>query len=113
MFQKAFDRRKPLSAAGRLPCSTLYCSTCGKNTASTARRSLFAQLKVTLSEASRSVPYAEMGARLAMSEGAVNVAVHRLHQRYRELLRAEIAETVASVGEVQAAIRNLFAALSN
>ena len=34
-----------------------------------------------------------------MTEGAVKVAVHRLRQRYRELLRAEIAETVSrSVG---------------
>ena len=40
------------------------------------------------------IPREEIAARLEMSEGAVKVAVHRLRQRYRELLRAAIAETV-------------------
>ena len=73
----------------------------------------FEQLKLTLTEASRSVPYAEIAVRLGTSEGAVKVAVHRLRQRYRELLRAEIADTVASPGEIDDEIRNLFAALAN
>ena len=73
---------------------------------------LFEQLKITLTEASRSVPYAEIATRLAMSEGAVKVAVHRLRQRYRELLRAEIADTVASPAEVEEEIRALFSALA-
>jgi RNA polymerase sigma-70 factor (ECF subfamily) len=74
---------------------------------------LFEQLKVTLTEASRSVPYAEIATRLDLSEGAVKVAVHRLRQRYRELLRSEIAETVASPGEVEEEIRALFSALAS
>jgi RNA polymerase sigma-70 factor (ECF subfamily) len=73
----------------------------------------FEQLKPTLTEASRSVPYAEIATRLGASEGAVKVAVHRLRHRYRELLRAEIADTVASPGEIDDEIRNLFAALAN
>lgn len=73
---------------------------------------LFAQLKATLTEASRSVPYAEIAARLGLSEGAVKVAVHRLRGRYREVIRAEIAETVASSAEVEEEIRALFAALA-
>jgi RNA polymerase sigma-70 factor (ECF subfamily) len=73
----------------------------------------FEQLKQTLTEASRSVPYSEIAARLGISEGAVKVAVHRLRQRYRELLRAEIADTVAGADEVEDEIRNLFAALAN
>jgi RNA polymerase sigma-70 factor (ECF subfamily) len=40
------------------------------------------------------------------------VAVHRLRQCYRELLRAEIADTVASPAEIDDEIRNLFAALA-
>ena len=76
------------------------------------KEELFEQLKVTLTEASRSVPYAEVAARLNMSEGAVKVAVHRLRQRYRERLRAEIAQTVASPAEVEEEIRALFAALA-
>ena len=77
------------------------------------REKLFEQLKPALTESSRSVPYAEIAARLGTSEGAVKVAVHRLRQRYRELLRAEIGETVASAGEIDDEIRSLFAALAN
>jgi RNA polymerase sigma-70 factor (ECF subfamily) len=57
-------------------------------------------------------PYAEIGAALSMSEGAVKVAVHRLRDRYRELIRAEIVETVATPAEVEGELRHLLAALS-
>ena len=76
------------------------------------KEKLFEELKPTLTEASRSVRYAEIAARLGATEGAVKVAVHRLRQRYREVLRAEIADTVASPGEVEDELRSLFAALS-
>jgi RNA polymerase sigma-70 factor (ECF subfamily) len=76
------------------------------------KEKLFEQLKPTLTEASRSISYAEIATRLGSSEGAVKVAVHRLRQRYRELLRAEIADTVASPADVEDEIRNLFAALA-
>jgi len=76
------------------------------------KQNLFEQLKPTLTEASRSVAYAEIARRLDTTEGAVKVAVHRLRQRYREILRAEIAETVACPGEVEDELRNLFAALA-
>lgn len=74
------------------------------------KEKLFEQLKPTLTEASRSVAYAEIAKRLGMSEGAVKVAVHRLRRRYRELLRAEIADTVAGPEEVEEELRALFAA---
>lgn len=76
------------------------------------REKLFEQLKPTLTEASGTVRYAEIATRLGTSEGAVKVAVHRLRQRYREILRAEIAETVAGPGEVEDELKNLFAALA-
>ncbi len=71
----------------------------------------FEALKGTLAGERRSVPYGEIAARLEMSEGAVKVAVHRLRQRYRVLLRDEIAQTVTGPEEVEAEIRALFAAL--
>ena len=46
-----------------------------------------------------------------MTEGAVKVAVHRLRQKYRELLRAEIAQTVATQEDVDDELRFLLAAL--
>jgi RNA polymerase sigma-70 factor (ECF subfamily) len=73
----------------------------------------FNEMKSTLTEGSRTVSYAEIATRLGTSEGAVKVAVHRLRQRYRELLRAEIADTIANPAEIDDEIRNLFAALAN
>lgn len=76
------------------------------------KEKLFNQLKPTLTENSRTVGYAQIAERLGSTEGAIKVAVHRLRQRYRELLRAAIAETVATDAEVEDELRNLFAALS-
>jgi RNA polymerase sigma-70 factor (ECF subfamily) len=56
-------------------------------------------------------PRAEISARLNMSEGAVKVAVHRLRQRYRELLRASIAETVSNEADLDDEMRYLVAVL--
>ena len=51
-----------------------------------------------------------MAARLRRSEGAIKVAVHRLRHRYRELIRARIAETVG-VGDVEDELQHLVAVL--
>jgi hypothetical protein len=48
-----------------------------------------------------------------MSEGAVKVAVHRLRRRYRQLLREEVAQTVASPDEVEAEMRHLINVLAS
>jgi RNA polymerase sigma-70 factor (ECF subfamily) len=53
----------------------------------------------------------ETAAILGMTEGALKVAVHRLRQRYRELLRAEIAETLADPSEVDLEMHHLVEAL--
>jgi RNA polymerase sigma-70 factor (ECF subfamily) len=52
-----------------------------------------------------------IAARLGMSVGAVKVAVHRLRKRYRELLRAEIADTVDDPADIDLEMRDLVAAL--
>lgn len=71
----------------------------------------FQQLKNFLAgEAAAS--YAQVGQLLGMTEGAVKVAVHRLRRRYRELLRGEVAQTLAEPAEVDDEIRCLFDALS-
>jgi hypothetical protein len=54
----------------------------------------------------------EIAARvLGVSEAAAKVAAHRARRRYREILRAEIAETVAGPREVDDEIRHLRAAI--
>jgi len=60
----------------------------------------------------RGAAYEEIASRLGTTEGALKVAVHRLRDRYRALLRAEIAETVGSEAEVDEELRQLFSALS-
>lgn len=76
------------------------------------REHLFVGLKDTLSGGRSEIPYRDLGAQLGMSEGAVKVAAHRLRQRYRELLREEIANTVSGPEQVEEELRQLFAALS-
>jgi RNA polymerase sigma factor (sigma-70 family) len=80
---------------------------------SQGKTALFEALKATLTGERSSLPYSELGSKLGMSEGAVKVAVHRLRQRYREILREEIAHTVASPPEIDEEIRALFAALGS
>ena len=73
---------------------------------------LFDQLKVFLSADQPEGSYGEVAARTGLKEGTVKVAVHRLRRRYGELLRAEIAETVDELGEVEDEIRHLIGALA-
>lgn len=56
--------------------------------------------------------YAAVGARLGVGEGTARVAAHRLRQRYRELLRSAIADTVASAADIDDEIRRLFDVVS-
>ena len=56
--------------------------------------------------------YAATAASLAMSEGAVKTAVHRLRRRFRTQLRQDIAETVSEPGEIEEEIRYLIRVLS-
>lgn len=76
------------------------------------KQGLFDHLRMYLAAEPGSVPYSEVAARLDMTEGAARVAVHRLRKRCRELLRDEIAQTVAGAEQIDDEIRGLFAALS-
>ena len=56
--------------------------------------------------------YADIGRPLNLTEGAVKVAVHRLRKRFREVLRAEVAHTVARPEDIDDELRHLIAVLS-
>lgn len=58
-------------------------------------------------------PIAAVAAELEMTESAARMAVSRLRGRYAELLRNEIAETVASEETIDEEIRHLFAVFSD
>jgi RNA polymerase sigma-70 factor (ECF subfamily) len=72
---------------------------------------LFEQLKGFLAGEKGPEPYAQLAREFGMTEGAFKVAVHRVRRRYRELLRAEIAQTVDSPEEVDDELRHLFEAI--
>jgi RNA polymerase sigma factor (sigma-70 family) len=77
------------------------------------RGELFAVLHPCLVGDRSSQPYAELAPKLGVSEGTVKSSVHRLRQRYRQLLRDEIAQTVTKPGEVDEELRHLFAVLGS
>ena len=75
------------------------------------RTALFDRLKPALLGEDQAPSYAAVAGQLGMTKGAVKVAAHRLRGRYRELLRDEIAQTVADPSDVDDEIRDLFQAL--
>ena len=74
---------------------------------------LFEDLKGLISLDTATTSYDAIAARHGMTEGAVKAAAHRLRQKFREALRAAIAETVSSVEEIDDEIRNLFEVFQN
>ncbi len=79
--------------------------------AAAGKLALFERLKEFLTGAKGSQSYQQIADELAMTEGAIKVAVHRLRRRYRELLEEEIAQTVAGPEEVEDERRALLAAV--
>lgn len=57
--------------------------------------------------------YSELAMRSGQTEGALRVAAHRLRQRYRQLLRDTIAETVESPDDIDAELADLRRVLTN
>jgi RNA polymerase sigma-70 factor (ECF subfamily) len=76
------------------------------------KSNIFEALQVFLSGEKSEITYAELGAKLQMSEAAMKMAVMRLRRRYGELLRAEIAHTLSGHTTVEDELRHLRAALS-
>ncbi|APZ93626.1 RNA polymerase sigma factor [Fuerstiella marisgermanici] len=56
--------------------------------------------------------YAALAETMNSTEAAVKIAVHRLRTRYRDQIRSEIAQTVASPDDVEDEIRRLFEVLA-
>jgi RNA polymerase sigma-70 factor (ECF subfamily) len=73
---------------------------------------LFREVRRLLSGEREGAAYAEISRRLGITEGAARVGVHRLRQRYGELLRNEIAQTVSVPEEVDEEMRYLLSVLS-
>jgi RNA polymerase sigma-70 factor (ECF subfamily) len=104
--ERLFDRRWATSllenAVARLEAES---TVAGKS-------ALVSRLLPTLTGGRGDLPIAAIAAELGMSEGAVKMAASRLRRRYGEILREEIARTVADPADVEDEIRDLFAALA-
>jgi len=101
--ERLFDRQWALTLLERV------LSRLRQEFADEGKNAQFEVLKETLTGESR--PYAEIAASLQMNEGAVKVAVHRLRERYRTLIRSEVAQTVATPGETETELRHLLSSL--
>jgi RNA polymerase sigma-70 factor (ECF subfamily) len=76
------------------------------------RNRQFELIKPFLSSEAADGEYAPVAAALQVTVGAVSVAVHRLRHRYAELVRAEVAQTVATPAEVEDELRFLLSVMT-
>ncbi len=72
----------------------------------------FEALKQFLTANAAKGDYALIAPKLGIEAAAAPVMVHRLRQRYRELVRAEVAQTVSTPLELEEEMRYLFAVLN-
>ena len=71
----------------------------------------FDELKPMLTGTPEPGHYHDLAVRLAVTDSAIKVAVHRLRRRFGEALRHEVEELVASPDEVENEMREILAAL--
>jgi RNA polymerase sigma factor (sigma-70 family) len=72
---------------------------------------LFDSLKQLLPDEPGSPSQAEIATQLGMTENALRQAFYRFRQRYQSLLREEIANTVATPGDIEDELRHLIAVI--
>ncbi|HXG48821.1 MAG TPA: sigma-70 family RNA polymerase sigma factor [Methylomirabilota bacterium] len=104
---KAFDREWALALLEKV--MTRLRQECGVE----GKAALFEQARGYLQIGEAAIPYATAARALGLDEGAVRVAVYRLRQRYRQLLRNEIAQTLADPAQAADELRSLQAALAS
>jgi len=108
------DTRTPEQVFERHWAATLLASVLGRLREEHERegkKEYFETLEHCLVRDREKQPYAALGAKLGVSEGAVKMAVCRLRERYRECLKEEIGHTVAAASEVEAELHHLFRVL--
>jgi RNA polymerase sigma-70 factor (ECF subfamily) len=80
--------------------------------AAAGKQEQFDALKPWLLGEVESLSQADAARRLGMTEGAAKVAIHRLRKRFRDLVKAEIVQTVDDAAQVQHELRYLLEVLS-
>jgi DNA-directed RNA polymerase specialized sigma24 family protein len=104
--ERLFERRWALDLLARV-LARLEAEMAGSGKAA-----LFARLRPMLEGNDHGDSYREVGLAVGLTEGAVKVAAHRLRGRYRELLRQEVARTVADPADVDGELAELIAAVA-
>lgn len=84
----------------------------GEEFVAAGKEAQFETIKNFLTGEKQSASYAVLAAKMGTTEAALKMAVSRMRQRYGELLRAEIANTVTRPEEVEEELRALIRALS-
>ena len=101
--ERIFDRRWALTVLEHAATSLR------QEYETSGKADLFSALKDFVSTEGTSVTYEDCATRLGLSVSAVKSAIHRLRQRYQELIREEIAQTVTTASAVDEEIRYLLA----
>jgi len=77
------------------------------------KEDLFEQLQGFLPGGGTSMSREDLAAKRGISVGAIDVAIHRLRQRFGSLLREEVLQTVSSEAELEEEIRHLISVIGN
>lgn len=75
------------------------------------RSRLFFELRPHLTGQEPRVPFRDIAVELEMSDGAIRQAMYRLRQRYGQLIRLEIEETVADSTDIDDELRHLLSVI--
>jgi DNA-directed RNA polymerase specialized sigma24 family protein len=105
--ERLFERRWALTLLERV------LQQLGAEASQSGKGALFERLQPALLGDGRDAPYAVTAAALGMTVDAVKMAAFRFRQRFRELVREEVASTVGGGGDVDDEIHELFAALGS
>ncbi len=103
--ERIFDRQWALTLIARA------LETTGTELRDAGKAEHFDVLKPWITGGGETFPQAAAAQQLGLSEGAVKVAIHRLRQRFREAVKAEIAQTVPSPADIDDELRHLLAVL--
>jgi RNA polymerase sigma factor (sigma-70 family) len=99
--EEVFERRWALTVLGKALTRLRYESTAGNQSQN------FEALKPYLTGEKPTKPYREVAEEQGMTEMAVRKAVHRLRRRFGQVLRDEIADTVAGEDAIDDEVRHL------
>jgi RNA polymerase sigma-70 factor (ECF subfamily) len=80
---------------------------------SAGKQDQFDALKPWLVGETAALSQADAAHQLSLNEGAVKVAIHRLRKRFREIVRAEIGQTVEGAAQVDEELRYLVEVLAS